>query len=222
MIMYKYHVTPSKNNCILGCMSHPVNVLDEPRFYQNSLFWLMWALKFHSWTQKSLMKRHGLIWNHTPFTLHYIGTFPDFNVIPKRCFWTGFDCDQMQISIWFWTLPLNIRVKINTNQIDVGASQTSPPPRWIMNIKHSLVGLQVTPKRYNITVIAYIQWPVLWYSCKCTWVYLSISLKTHLQSELSVTLPMWKSYSLVRIRMTCEGKNQELLSSIRFVSQQAY
>lgn len=128
MIMYKYHVTPSKNNCILGCMSHPVNVLDEPRFYQNSLFWLMWALKFHSWTQKSLMKRHGLVWNHTPFTLHYIGTFPDFNVIPKRCFWTGFDCDQMQISFWFWTLPLNIRVKINTNQIDVGASQTSPPP----------------------------------------------------------------------------------------------
>lgn len=37
-------------------------------------------------------------------------------------------------------------------------------------------------------------------------------IKTHLQRELSVTLPIWKSYSLVRIRITCKEKNQALHS----------
>lgn len=44
------------------------------------------------------------------------------------------------------------------------------------------------------------------------WKWESISvcwwIKTHLQRELSVTLPMWKSYSLVRIKMTWKEKKK--------------
>lgn len=35
-------------------------------------------------------------------------------------------------------------------------------------------------------------------------------LSAHLQRVLSVTLPMWKSYSLVRIRITCKERNSAI------------